>query len=134
MSRGGWHRVTAGLIACAVSTGIGLAATQPDPPRGARAFVTCTACHSLDPAATGLPRPTLYGLFGRRAGSQPRFEFSAALVEAGRRRGLVWTEETLDRLLADPQGTLPGTLMGFVALRDAAERKALSEYLQSATK
>ncbi len=88
--------------------------------------------HSLDPAEAGLPGPNLHGLFGRRAGSLPGYEFSEAMVEAGRRRGLVWAEETLDRFLADAQGTLPGTLMGFVALGDAGERKALIEYLQRA--
>jgi cytochrome c len=124
------RRVPAGLIACAVSTGIGFAATPPDHAPGARAFAKRYACHSLDPAETGLPGPNLHGLSGRRAGSLPGYDFSEALMEAGRRRGLVWTEETLDRLLADPEGTLPGTLMGFVGLRDAAERRAPIEYLR----
>jgi cytochrome c len=133
VSPGRGHRVTVGLIACAASTGIALAATPPDPARDTRAFAKCYACHSLDPAETGLPGPTLHRLFGRRAGSLPGYEFSETMVEAGRRQGLVWTPETLDRFLADPEGTLPGTLMGFIGLRDAAERKALIEYLQRAT-
>ena len=134
MSPGSGRHVTAGLIGCAVLTGMALGATPPDPARGARAFAKCYACHSIDPAETGLPGPTLHGLFGRRAGSLPDYEFSEAMVEAGRRQGIVWTPETLDRFLADPEGTLPGTLMGFVGLQDAAERRALIEYLQRATR
>ncbi len=40
----------------------------------------------------------------------------------------------LDRFLADPEGALPGTRMGFVGLRDAAERRAVIEYLERATR
>jgi cytochrome c len=56
------------------------------------------------------------------------------MVEAGRRRGLVWTRETLDRFLADPDGYVPGTLMGFAGIRDPAERADLIEYLRRASR
>lgn len=43
--------------------------------------------------------------------------------------GLVWTEETLDRYLADPLEAVPGTTMGPLGIKDAAERRAVIEYL-----
>ena len=57
-----------------------------------------------------LPGPNLRGVIDRRAGTQPGFRFSPALIEAGA-RGLVWTRATLDAYLADPERFLPGTEM-----------------------
>ncbi|MFB3820207.1 MAG: cytochrome c family protein [Candidatus Methylomirabilales bacterium] len=94
-----------------------------------RAFAKCYACHSADPAERDLPGPNLHALFGRRAGALPGFEFSRALREAGR-RGLVWTEEALDRFLRDPQAVVPGTTMAPPPLRDDGERRAVIEYLK----
>ncbi len=100
-------------------------------PRVPPAFAKCYACHSVDPAEHDLPGPNLHGLFGRRAGSLPGFEFSPALREAGR-RGLVWTAESLERFLRDPQAAVPGTAMAPPGLRDAPERRAAIEYLRRA--
>jgi cytochrome c len=53
------------------------------------------------------------------------------MLAAGR-RGLVWTPESLDRFLADPEGYLPGTYMGSPGLRDASERRAVIQFLRGA--
>jgi cytochrome c len=98
-----------------------------------RIFQRCYACHSLNPAERNLSGPTLRGIFGRRAGTLEGFDYSQAIREAGR-QGLVWTEETLDRFLADPEELVPGVRMGSMRLRDAAERRALIEWLQNAAK
>ena len=89
---------------------------------GARLFQRCYACHSLDLAERDLSGPTLRGVFGRRAGALDGFEYSLAMREAGR-RGLVWTDETLDRFLEDPEEFVPGVRMTGVRLRDAGERR-----------
>jgi cytochrome c len=68
---------------------------------------------------------------GRRAGSLPGFEFSPQMIAAGR-GGLVWTDETLHRYLADPEAMVPGTLMGAVRLEEQAERDDLIAYLKKA--
>jgi cytochrome c len=98
-------------------------------PNGARIFQRCYACHSLDPAERGLSGPTLRGVFGRRAGTVEGFEYSQAMREAGL-RGLVWTEETLDRFLEDPEELVPNARMGGVRLRDPDERRALIRWLK----
>lgn len=82
-----------------------LAASQAPP-----AFNYCISCHSMDPAEKGLPAPTLDGVVGRRAGSQPDFAYSPAMRAAGA-RNMVWTRETLSAFLNDPQGVMPGTEM-----------------------
>ena len=121
------------LLALAVAAGaLGAAAdaraeAAADP--GARAFQKCFACHSVDPAERGLPGPNLDHVVGRPAASLKDFEYSKAMIATARENKLVWTEATLDRFLADPQGFVPGTAMNFFGLRNPAERAAVIAYL-----
>jgi cytochrome c len=114
-----------------------LAAAPVDPGaqslEGPRLFQRCYACHSLDPAERTLSGPNLSGLFGRRAGTLDGFDYSPALREAGA-RGLVWSEQTLDRFLEDPEEFIPGVRMGGVRLRQPAERRALIQWLKGAAR
>ena len=73
-----------------------------DARRGEEIYSRCVACHALAYDRTG---PHHCGVVGRRAGSVPGFAYSPAM----KRSGIVWTEQTLDRFLADPMKTVPGT-------------------------
>lgn len=44
----------------------------------------------------------------------------------------MWTEEVLDRVVADTEGFLPGTVMGLLRIPNAEDRPALIELLESA--
>jgi cytochrome c len=123
----------AAVLACSLVAAVGWSADPTATGPGARAFQKCYACHSLDPREPNLPGPNLHKLFGRVAGSLPGFDYSEAMVTAGRRKGLVWDEGSLDRYLADPESLVPGTLMAMVSIKDPAERKTLIEYLKHAT-
>ncbi len=105
-----------------------------DAARGARVFQKCFACHSLVPGERNLQGPSLVHLMGRRAGTLPDFEYSEALIEAGRTRDLRWDETTLDAFLAEPQRYVPGIAMGFFGLREADERADLIAYLKDAAR
>jgi cytochrome c len=48
--------------------------------------------------------------------------------------GIVWTRETLDRFVADPLGTVPGTFMGYAGIPDGGERAQLLAYLEDANR
>jgi len=98
------------------------------PEDGARLFEPCRACHSLDPAAQGLPGPNLSGLIGRKVGSDPAFDYSPALRKA-RDQGLLWDSGRLDAFLADPARMFPGLWMSMRGIEDAAERQALVRFL-----
>ena len=126
MTRGGRQ---VALIAAIVAVAAGTARAEPPADPGARAFQKCFACHSVDPAERGLPGPNLYHVIGRLAAALDDYEYSAAMVAAGRTGRLVWTEATIDRFIADPQAFLPGTSMNYVGTRDAAERAAVIGYL-----
>jgi cytochrome c len=101
-----------------------------DPLRGRAAFQKCYACHSTDPDETGLPGPNLHRIVGRAAATRPGFDYSPAMLDAARRRPWTWSAQALDGFLADPEQWLPGTSMGFVGLRDPAERADVIAYLE----
>ncbi len=97
-----------------------------DAERGAALYdKRCTACHSIDTNRIG---PSHRGVFGRAAGSVPGYDYSEALSESS----TVWTVETLNRWLANPQALIPGQKMGF-RLRKADERRDIIAYLKSLT-
>ena len=100
---------------------------------GARIFQRCFACHSVNPAERNLSGPNLHGLFDRRAATLADFEYSPAMRDAGA-RGLVWTAETLDRYLAEPEDFIPEGRMSGVRLRDPDQRRVLIEWLAHATR
>lgn len=101
------------------------AATAGDAARGEKVYERCAACHSLDRDRTG---PRHCGLFGRRAGSRPGFDYSSAM----RGSGIVWNDATLDRFLAAPTQAVPGTSMGYAGVDDPRERADLVAYLKAA--
>jgi len=90
------------------------------------AFAQCKACHSVEPGKNGIG-PSLAGVFGDRAGTQPGFEFSDAMKNSG----LTLNQSGLDRYLADPRGVVPGTKMAFGGVKDAAARQAIINYLKT---
>lgn len=98
------------------------AAAAPDPSHGEQIYARCLACHALEYSRTG---PKHCGLIGRRAGSVPDYEYSGPM----RRSGLVWNEKTLDRFLAAPLKSVPGTTMTYAGVADAGERADLIAYL-----
>jgi cytochrome c len=71
--------------------------------------------------------PQLRTVYGRKAGSVARFEYSASLL----RSGLTWTPATLDQWLADPDAMVPGNNMSF-ATPKTEDRRDLIAYLQQA--
>jgi cytochrome c len=74
--------------------------------------------------------PTLYGIFGRKAGELGDYRYSPAL----KRSGIIWTEGTLDTFIADSQATVPANRMPYAGMPNAADRGDLIAYLQKASK
>jgi cytochrome c len=96
-----------------------------DAERGLVLYQTrCAACHSLDFNGIG---PAHRGVFGRAAAQAPGFAYSDALKAARQ----TWSEESLDRWLADPEKFAPGQRMG-LNVPDATDRSDLIAYLKKA--
>jgi len=99
--------------------------------RGAEVYRACAVCHTLHPDDENRAGPTLYGVFGRKAGAAPGYNYS----EAFRRLDLIWTRETISRLFEiGPQAYTPGTKMPEQTVPDADDRAALMDFLEAATK
>ena len=62
--------------------------------------------------------PNLYGLFGRKTGQAPGFNFTSS----NRSKGVTWGEDTLFIYLESPKKYIPGTSMVFPGLKKAQER------------
>ncbi|WP_293714101.1 MULTISPECIES: c-type cytochrome [unclassified Stenotrophomonas] len=93
---------------------------------GEQAFATCVACHSRDAGAPQRMGPNLRGVVGRKAGSNPGFDYSPALKASN----ITWDAAQLDAYLAAPAKHVPGTRM-VIAVPDPARRQALIEYLSA---
>jgi len=112
----------ASLIAETASAG----ALAGDPARGETVYQACQDCHSLDKNDVG---PRHRGVYGRKAGSLPDYDYSEALKSAN----IVWTEETLDKWLTDPQALAPGAKM-FFHLSNPQDRADVIAYLKERAK
>lgn len=98
---------------------------------GERQFARkCSICHSLTPGSARRAGPTLYGLFGRPAGSVPDYPYSGTLAEAG----IIWSAETIDALFDEgPAHYIPGSKMPMQRIAGEDDRADLIDYLRRAT-
>ena len=86
----------------------------------------CGGCHALDRDKEG---PRLGGVYGRAAGSVTSFQYSGPLQNSK----LVWTDETLDKWLTDPEKMVPDSDMAF-HVESADERREIISFLKNASK
>jgi cytochrome c len=98
----------------------------PSAAHGEELYQSCQDCHSLDTNDVG---PKHRGVFGRKAGSVPDYNYSAAL----RNSGITWNDVTLDKWLTDPQKLVPGAKM-FFHLDSAQDRADVIEFLKERAK
>jgi cytochrome c len=108
---------------------IGAARADGDPARGEARFQECAACHKLEAGANNVG-PSLHGIVGRKAAEISDFRYSPAL----KRSGIVWTPQTLDAFLTDPQALVAGNRMPYAGMADAGSRADLIAYLSKMPK
>jgi len=113
------------VLAASLLSAILLATPQPgDEVKGKELFQRrCGGCHSLDRPMEG---PRLRGVYGRRSGSTPDFQYSDSLKNAK----ITWNEELLDKWLTDTEALVPDNDMSF-RVANPGERRDIIAYLKT---
>ena len=98
---------------------------------GERQFARkCSICHTLTPDGARRAGPSLWGLFGRKAGTVAGYNYSDALDVAD----IVWEAETINRLFDEgPDHYTPGSKMPMQRIAKAEDRQDLIEFLAGNT-
>jgi len=120
----------AGLTVVALTSS---ALAEGDAAKGKAAFAKCGICHQVGPGAKTLVGPELNGIVGRKAASVAEYAmYSAGMKKLGA-DGWVWTEENIDKWIADPKAMIPDSPMAlaFPGVPDAAERADIIAYLKT---
>jgi cytochrome c len=92
-------------------------------------FTQCAACHTTAQGGPNLTGPNLYGIFGRKAGTQDGFAYSDALKSAG----WTWDAGRINTWITNPHAVLATTKMSFPGLSDPKDRTDVIAYLKTAT-
>ncbi len=121
---------SSGLLAlCLTGPLIHAADSAANVERGRTLFQqTCAPCHApglVTPVITG---PSLLRVVGRKAAAITNFNYTSALTNSG----LTWDAATLDRFLANPTTTVPGSTM-VVQVANAEDRRDIIAYLETMT-
>jgi cytochrome c len=116
------------VVGAALSQAYAQTALPPgDPVAGAVVFQKCMSCHEVG-LNTGMGvGPSLYGVVGSAAATDPGYRYSASLKNAG----LVWNVATLSDFLRGPSAQVPGTKMTFPGLVRNEDIADVIAYLQT---
>lgn len=120
-------RIAPGLVVICVSTAAILSKAEAagDAAAGEKVFARCTVCHSTK-AGENKVGPSLAGVFGRKSGSEPKYNYSPAMKSAG----ITWDEQELDKYLTNPGADIHGTKM-LISVPNAQDRADVIAYLQT---
>ena len=90
----------------------------------------CSVCHTLVENGKKRAGPTLYKIFGRKAGTLKGYKYSKALIDSD----IIWNEESINRLFdKGPDKVTPGTKMPIQRMKKIQDRQDLVMFLKKAT-
>ncbi len=100
-------------------------------PNGERQFKRkCSICHALTAGSARKAGPSLYNLFGRRAGTVSDYKYSPTLDGSD----IIWSDQTINDLFdIGPDHYIPGSKMPQQRIAKRQDRDDLIDYLRTAT-
>jgi cytochrome c len=102
---------------------------------GKKVFAKCAVCHGIGETKKPIG-PTLNGVIGRAAATEPEFlakgagGYSKAMVAAGK-GGLVWDDANILEWITAPAKKVPGTKMAFPGLPKEQDRADVLAYVKT---
>lgn len=110
-----------------VSLCSGAARAGGDPAKGNGAFERqCAICHTIDKGGPNRFGPNLFGIIGRKAGTEPDYAYARAFKT---RANWEWTEDAIGGWMMFPSTMVPGTAMGVFQGIAERDRDDLVAYL-----
>jgi cytochrome c len=103
-----------------------LPAIAQDAAAGQAVFGQCRVCHQVGETAKNAVGPVLNGLFGRKSGTIPGFNYS----DANKNSGITWDEAVFREYIRDPRAKIPGTKMVYAGLKDEQKVTDLIAFLK----
>jgi cytochrome c len=122
------HRASLTLVAIAALAFTSSAArADGDPAKGKVAFERqCAICHTVDKGGPDRFGPNLFGIIGRKAGTDPDYAYTRAFKT---RANWEWTEDAIGGWMMFPSTMVPGTAMGVFQGIAERDRDDLVAYL-----
>jgi cytochrome c len=97
-----------------------------DAAAGEKVFGVCKACHQIGETAKNGVGPQLNGIIGRKAGTVPSYNYTAANKDSG----ITWDEATFREYIKNPKAKIPGTKMIYAGLKDEKKTDDLLAFLK----
>ena len=113
------------FVALLAIAGAGEASAQ-DAAAGEKVFGVCKACHQIGETAKNNVGPQLNGIVGRKSGTVPGYNYTAANKDSG----ITWDEATFREYIKDPKAKIPGTKMIYAGLKDEQRTNDLFAFLK----
>ncbi len=89
----------------------------------------CRFCHSIKRDDRDRMAPNLHRILGKPAAVSQNFTYSSALIEM-RKNGLIWTPETINAFISNPENYIPGNRMRMEGIKDPKTRELIINYIE----
>ena len=89
----------------------------------------CRFCLSIKKNDRDRMAPSLHRILGKPAAVAENFTYSPAMIEM-RNNGLIWTPETINAFISNPEGYIPGNRMRMEGIEDTQTRELIINYIE----